>query len=649
MSHFLLRLLAGRMQVVLIGSIVLMVALTLGLNALAISTVIDDYLKSAEAERIDRDMDLASQFYRLKAEDITDVGQRMSKDPRVVQALPDALEGLAEALAILDEEMSRKITVPNLSGTHFIGLLDDRGSIVLGRVLWSNDQLSDRITGGNWGELPIVEHVMTQNTAITATEIIPEEFLSQVGLAGQAFIPLKETPKAASTPYDLREGTAGLALTSVIPIDLEGTAKRVAVIVVYLFNNDFTLVDQIRETAGVDTATVFYGDLRVSTNVPDESGERAVGTRVSQEVFDVVLAEGRRYEGEAFVVNEWYITRYEPLIDHLDQVVGILYVGARKLSFDSLIDAFNQRVIVIAFICILCAAVFTMPISRFITRPIAELVDANKRLSRGDMSVRVQTHGRGELSLLGDSFNDMVEKLDETQKKLFHQEKLASVGQLAAGVAHEINNPLGTILLLTDVMYKETPEDDPHHEDLAVVIEEATRCKTIVADLLNFSRQQDILTTNTDIHALLERVVSDARRKPGLDQIEIVTHLDGDVPKIQADQDQMQQVFTNLLNNAAEAIEGRGRITISTQVENGQWLIIKLADTGCGIPEADMGKLFTPFFTKKASGKGTGLGLSIVYGIVKMHRGQIQVQSKMGEGTSVFVSLPIQHAPDSGR
>ncbi len=637
------------MQIVLIGSFVLMVALTLGLNALVISRVIDDYLKSAEAERIDRDMELASEFYRLKAEEITDVGQRMAKDPRVIQALPDALQHRAEALETLDQELSRKITIPNLSGTHFIALLDDRGNIVVGRVLWSNDQLSDRITAGNWGGLPIIERVMSRNAAITATEIIPQEFLSQVELAGQAFIPLKDTPKAASLPYEQREGTAGLALTSVIPIDLEGISKRVAVIVVYLFNNDFTLVDQIRDTAGVDTATIFYGDLRVSTNVPDESGERAVGTRVSQEVFDVVLTQGQGYEGEAFVVNEWYITRYEPLLNHLDQVVGILYVGARKSSFDSLIDAFNQRVIMIAFICILCAAFFTVPISRFIARPIAELVEANQRLSQGDMSVRVQTYGKGELSLLGDSFNNMVEKLDETQKKLFHQEKLASVGQLAAGVAHEINNPLGTILLLADVMYKETPESDTHHEDLAMVIDEATRCKTIVADLLNFSRQQDVLTTKTDIQALLEKVVADVRRNPSFDQIEIDIHFGRDVPDIQADQDQLQQVFINLLNNAAEAIEGKGKITISTQVENGQWLVIQLTDTGCGIPEMDMGKLFTPFFTKKASGKGTGLGLAIVYGIVKMHRGQIQVQSKTGEGTSVTVSLPIRSTPGNGR
>ncbi len=630
------------MQILLIGSFVLMVALTLALNAAVISRVIDEYLKSAETERIDRDMDLAGEFYQLKAGEIANVGQRMAKDPRVLQALPNALEFQPDALAILDQEISRKITVPNLSGTHFIALLDDQGDILVGRVLGSNDQLSNLITEGNLRELPVVDYAIRQEAAITSTEIIPQEFLSLIDLAEQARIPLKETPKAASAPFDAREGTAGLALTSVTPINLEDSSKRVIVLAIYLFNNDFTLVDQIRDTAGVDTATIFYGDLRVSTNVPDESGERAVGTRLSEEVFDIVLNQGQGYEGEAFVVNEWYITRYEPLLDHMEQVVGILYVGARKSSFDSLVDAFNQRVTAIAFICILCAAIFTVPISRFIARPIAELVEANQRLSQGDMSVRVQTYGKGELCMLGESFNNMVEKLDETQKKLFHQEKLASVGQLAAGVAHEINNPLGTILLLADVMYKETKESNPHHEDLAMVIDEATRCKTIVADLLNFSRQQDIFTTKTDIQSLLERAVSDVRRKPNFEQIEIETQFGNGIPTIQVDRDQIQQVFVNLLNNAAEAIDGKGGIKISTYVNRDQWLVIEITDTGCGIPDEDMCKLFTPFFTKKPSGKGTGLGLSIVYGIVKMHRGQIHVKSKINEGTTVIVSLPIQ-------
>ncbi len=139
----------------------------------------------------------------------------------------------------------------------------------------------------------------------------------------------------------------------------------------------------------------------------------------------------------------------------------MIYVGVRETIFDSLVVAFNTRAAWIALVCILVAGVIAIPIARLITRPIASLVEANRRLAKGDMNVRVESNGKGEIALLGRSFNNMVETLEESEKELLHQAKLASVGQLAAGVAHELNNPLGTILLYSDMMFKETPEDDP--------------------------------------------------------------------------------------------------------------------------------------------------------------------------------------------
>jgi two-component system NtrC family sensor kinase len=236
----------------------------------------------------------------------------------------------------------------------------------------------------------------------------------------------------------------------------------------------------------------------------------------------------------------------------------------------------------------------------------------------------------------------MVETLHQTQQELLHKEKLASMGQLAAGVAHEINNPLGTILLFSDVMYKEAPEDDPRRDDLKMVINETTRCKNIVADLLNFARQQEVLAQDTDVHTLLEQAVEGVSRQPAFEGVEIMRQFSPDLPTIQADPAQLQQVFVNLLNNAAEAMEGSGTITLATRPMNSQWVEIKVSDTGRGIPEENLGKLFTPFFTTKALGRGTGLGLSIVYGIIKMHRGQIAVQSQVGQGTTFIVTLPVQ-------
>jgi two-component system NtrC family sensor kinase len=287
--------------------------------------------------------------------------------------------------------------------------------------------------------------------------------------------------------------------------------------------------------------------------------------------------------------------------------------------------------------------VIAIPLARYITRPVADLVEANRRLMNGDMDVRVEVEGKSELAELGRSFNQMAETIATTQHELLRKETLASIGQLAAGVAHELNNPLGTILLLSDVIYKQTDQDDPNHADLGLIIDETVRCKRIVSDLLNFARQQEVLAQNTDLGQLLNRVIANTTRQAAFAQIRVVTEFPPVPLIIQADPTQMQQVFINLLNNAAEAITGTGTITISIREVDENEIEIKVADTGCGISEDSLGKIFSPFFTTKEIGKGTGLGLSIVYGIIKMHRGQIFVQSHEQVGTTFTILLPRKH------
>jgi two-component system NtrC family sensor kinase len=641
MKRFISTLFGGRLQIMLIASFSLVAALTVSLNTLATSQVISSYLAAAEEERVARDMDLASAFYQLKLDEVAAISHRLVLDQWVLQSFPAASEGQTDAKSIIDQQITNKITVLALGGTHFIAVLDDGGNIVVGRVLSAQGELAPVITSGNWGQLSVVRDSIQTGQALAATEILPVEFLTQVGLDKQAHIEIIQTPKAAPEPYDPREGTAGLALVGVSPLKQDGEVVGVAV-AVYLFNNDFTLVDRIREVAGIDTVTIFFGDLRVSTNVMTLDGKRAVGTRVSQEVYNVVLTQGEDYVGEAFVVNDVYITRYRPLRDYLGQVVGSLYVGARKSAFQALVDIFRSRVILIALVCIVLAGVIAVPIARFITRPIVTLVEANRRLAKGDMTVRVPSNGEGELAVLSRSFNSMVETLERTQQELLHKEKLASVGQLAAGVAHEINNPLGTILLFSDMMYKETSDGDSQREDLKMIINEVTRCKTIVADLLNFARQQEVLAQDTDVNELLDQAVEAVVYQPTFEKVEIVRHYRTDLPIIQADPAQLEQVFINLLNNAAESMEAGGVITLATRPLGDDSVEIKVSDTGCGIPEENLGKLFTPFFTTKGPGKGTGLGLSIIYGIIKMHRGQISAQSQVGLGTTFTVTLPVR-------
>lgn len=634
------RVLGFRLQTSLVILFSLIALVTVGATALVTSKLIGDYLSDAQDSRVSRDMQLAEAFYEIKLEKISGTARRLASSQSVVAALPHGSSGDTEAMRLLEESLENEIESQSLIASHFIVLMDADGNSVLGRT--SRSAGHGTPTGsGDWSTFPIVSAALNTRTILSATEVIPSELLGLLGLAEQASITIVDTPKAAPEPFDPREGTAGLTLAAVAPVLSDDGAVLGAVMVGHLFNNDFTIVDRIKEVAGVDTVTIFFGDLRVSTNVLDLEGERAVGTRVSQQVRDALLIEGVGFTGPAYVVNEDFITRYEPLRDHEGRVVGILYVGARQASFQRLVNEFDARILMIALGSTLLAVMIAVPISRSITKPVETLAEANEKVARGDRTVTVPVQGTGEVAILARSFNSMVETLRTTEQQLIQSEKLASVGQLAAGVAHEINNPLGTILLFSDIMRKELPADDPRGDDVRMIIDEATRCKTIVSDLLNFARQNEVLAQTTDVNALIAETVQEISIQSMFDHVEIVMGLDPALPSIQADPAQLREVFVNLMTNAAEAMVDGGSLTIITVSAQDEMIQISFRDTGFGIPEENLSKIFTPFFTTKPIGKGTGLGLAIVYGIIKMHRGQIYVESEEGGGSTFTITLPV--------
>jgi two-component system NtrC family sensor kinase len=641
MRMYLNRLLGSRLQTTLVILFSLIALVTVGATALVTSKLISDYLLDAQDRRVSRDMQLAEAFYELKLDKISTTARRLASSEPVVDALALAAEGDAQAMGTLQESVENEIRSQSLVASHFIVLMDAKGESILGRTSHVPGEAVP-VQQGNWHGLPIVAAALGASDQPAATEVIPSDLLALLGLDEQAHITIIDTPKAAPEPFDPREGTAGLTLTAVAPVLSDAGSVVGAVMVGHLLNNDFTLVDRIKEVAGVDTVTIFFGDLRVSTNVLDLEGERAVGTRLSQEVRDVVLLEGVGFTGPAYVVSEDFITRYEPLRDHRGDIVGILYVGARQAAFQSLVNEFDIRILVIALGSTLLAVMIAIPISRSITRPVETMALATEKVAQGDRTVTVPVEGTGELTILARSFNSMVETLRTTEQQLIQSEKLASVGQLAAGVAHEINNPLGTILLFSDIMRKELPSEDPRRDDVTMIIDEATRCKTIVSDLLNFARQNEVLAQITDVNALLTDTIDEITIQPVFDNVKIVSQLDPSLPDIQADPAQLREVFVNIMTNAAEAMEGGGSLTISTATAEDEMIKIAFQDTGCGIPEQNLSKIFTPFFTTKAIGKGTGLGLAIVYGIVKMHRGQIYVESEVGVGSTFTITLPVK-------
>jgi PAS domain S-box-containing protein len=242
----------------------------------------------------------------------------------------------------------------------------------------------------------------------------------------------------------------------------------------------------------------------------------------------------------------------------------------------------------------------------------------------------------------------MRKKLEESQAQLMQSEKIASLGRLAAGVAHEINNPLAGILIYAELLQLDLEEKAETSQKVAEIIDQTLRCKQIVTRLLEFSRQSLGDRTLFNLNEMISRCVDLISHQALIHNIEIVQHLDPELPQIVGDPGQLQQVVTNLLLNAADAIHGRGRITIASQAApQGEGVILTFTDTGRGIPQEIRNKIFEPFFTTKPPGKGTGLGLSIVYGVIQRHGGSIQVDSSPGEGTTFTLKLPLD-SPQEG-
>lgn len=320
---------------------------------------------------------------------------------------------------------------------------------------------------------------------------------------------------------------------------------------------------------------------------------------------------------------------------------------------------------VVAISFLLCLILYN-----FVTKPMSLLVDGMNKLSRGDMDYRINLNTKDEIGMLANSFNSMVDELkqyrdkmenwtknleEEVQKKtaeivkaqeqLINAEKLASLGRMAAGVAHELNSPLTGIVTFAHLMAKRIPPENAQDaEDLKVIIDQAERCSKIVRGLLGFSRKTASEKTYVDMNTLIENTLSMVRNQAKFYNIAFDVRLDKSIPEVNADPNQIQQVFLNLLINAADAMEEKGKITISSRiVQEGtdRFVEIEFTDTGPGIPENIRSKVFEPFFTTKPAGKGTGLGLAVSYGIIKKHEGQIFVKSEHGHGASFFIRLPV--------
>jgi len=281
------------------------------------------------------------------------------------------------------------------------------------------------------------------------------------------------------------------------------------------------------------------------------------------------------------------------------------------------------------------------------------IINANGEEIPVEFTGAIIYEGDKEAATMG-IYNDLRErlvvekKLKEAQVQVAQAEKMASLGQLAAGVAHEINNPLTGILLYVNLVLERLGENDPFREDLEYVLEDTNRCKEIVKNLLAYSRQTNPTKEIFQLNSLVEQSLNLIRDQRLFMNIEVIKEMSGDMMLIHADKNQLNQVIINLVINAIDAMEKKGTITFRTyRDKRAKMVYLEISDTGSGIPEENLSKVFDPFFSTKELGKGTGLGLSTAYGIVKENGGEISVKDTGVEGTTFLVELPLYVPSDS--
>jgi two-component system NtrC family sensor kinase len=356
-------------------------------------------------------------------------------------------------------------------------------------------------------------------------------------------------------------------------------------------------------------------------------------------------------------------TKKQKILGFVEADVSLALLDEAKLKQGLALTAY-----VFIFLLALSASLGVI-LWELISKPVSRLSHGMQKVAAGDYEHSVPMSSNDEMGTLAKTFNSMItdikeardqreqwtrtlevevskktEEIQKTHASLVQTEKLASLGRMAAGVAHEINNPLTGIVTFAHLMKRRVPSGSPDEEDLNVIIEQAERCAKIIKNLLTFARATPSEKGEININDVLSRSIYMIKNQAKFHNIKFTINMEESDFITLGDASQFQQIFLNMFINASDAMNERGTITVATRktsVNGKPFVEIEFTDTGTGIPEEILEKLFEPFFTTKPVGKGTGLGLSVSHGIIKHFGGQINVKSTIGKGTSFFVKLPL--------
>lgn len=629
--------------------------------------------------KVSSDMVTAHEYFDRVREGVGADVVSIAVSHRLVVSLPDSdAPEFVTLLSLLAREHS----------LDYLMLLDLQGRPVA-------SSLSDEPPTDSRLRWPVVVSA-TSGAAHNTIEIFSPDDLGMLHteLRLRAWVPL--VPTVAAAPDQRLAEDRGMVIHAGAPVyDAQG---RLAGVLEggMLLNGNLGLVDRINEIVyregslplnSKGTATLFLGDTRIATNVRLFEGERALGTRVSQTVRDYVLGDGGIWLGTAFVVNDHYVSGYEPVVNGHGQRVGMLYVGFLEAPLRAAMQAAMAVLFVIFLAISVIGTVLSLRWARSVFGPIERMNRVIGRIESGDAAARVgPVESRDELGRLAVEFDHLLdtlhakreelqrwadeldrkvaertaelkeanETLRRAQQQLVMSEKLAAIGELTAGVAHEVNNPMAVIQGNLDVLSSVLgPAAEPVREEIRLIHAQVDRIRLIVTKLLQFARPGDFAgyTENVEVAAVVEDCLLLTRHNLDRNDIEVVTDVRVAGP-VEINRGDLQQVLINLFVNAAQAMPDGGTLSVSGE----DWLdeagepvgaLLRVRDTGVGIAPEHLANIFDPFFTTKKE-SGTGLGLSVTYTILERYGGRIAVSSTPGAGTEFELRLYRQAVFQSG-
>ncbi len=611
-----------------------------------------------------------------------------NEQQRVVQALADNAM-LIELFRHPDRLNAWVNTQKSLNRFDYLMLLNHNGT--------------QRMTDAGWQPHELVASPLTDRAlstlsapgGATGIQILSADAWQEGNLLipSQVVFPLIDTLRAVPTERSAED--RAMVIRSVQSVN-NMAGERIALLEgATLLNRDFAFVDRIRDLVygpgslapgSIGTVTVFLDDVRITTNVPSSDATRALGTRVSKEVREAVLDRGESWTDRAFVVNDWYISAYEPITDVFGQRVGMLYAGYLEAPFRQDLQKTIALLSGLVLLGCLLAIVVATVAARSIFRPIESLTSVIRATAAGKRKRVGAIKSANEICELSAQFDAMLDTLEEqrheieqgaeyleqtvqsrtqelrqqnqrltdsltllrqTRLQLETAEKLAALGELTAGVAHEINNPTAVILGNMDILIAEIGEDRADVQtEIDLIIQQVYRIRSITHRLVQYSRAESEPMSPVAQPVSLPELVGDT--------VNLIRHdfFDNSVQILEehqctqeafVDPHELQQVLVNLVRNAVEALKDvprSGLVVIKTEDREEREVAIVVSDNGAGIEPAHRARLFDPFFTTGKE-RGTGLGLSVSYGIVHRHGGRIDVQSEFGMGSTFTVVLPV--------